>query len=255
MMISRSSAPLDVEWKVEGSILPAQMASSFREAVSAWQWFTECSKQEEQAGAMGTAASAEKGSLLSSELRGDWVPDAHTECFLSHCWGRDELGRDNHARVRIIKDALQKRGLQTWFDEDKLRGNIAQTMMSGMDNAECVVVFLTQRYMEKATGSDERDNVHTEFNYAVQTKGSERMIAVVMEEGMRSAGMWSGEVGNVLAGQRYVDMYGDLNNTEYLAEVADMLQRTILRLISIPVEQLGRVLDPAIPAAALRNSK
>jgi hypothetical protein len=47
-------------------------------------------------------------------------PDA----FLSHCWGPDELERDNHARVRVINKALQAMGTTTWFDEEKMEGNV-----------------------------------------------------------------------------------------------------------------------------------
>ena len=30
-----------------------------------------------------------------------------TDVFLSHNWGQDELGRDNHERVGVINKALQ----------------------------------------------------------------------------------------------------------------------------------------------------
>jgi len=40
------------------------------------------------------------------------------DCFLSHDWATD----NNHARVGIINQALQKRGLTTWFDEEQMQG-------------------------------------------------------------------------------------------------------------------------------------
>ena len=39
------------------------------------------------------------------------------DAFLSHNWGRDAQGRDNHARVAKISKALQRRGISTWFDD------------------------------------------------------------------------------------------------------------------------------------------
>ena len=49
---------------------------------------------------------------------------ARTDVFLSHDWGKDEYGRDNHQRVSLINDELKARGYKTWFDEEKLAGNI-----------------------------------------------------------------------------------------------------------------------------------
>ena len=37
--------------------------------------------------------------------------------FLSHDWGRDGSGRNNHARVSIINDMLKKKGIVTWCAE------------------------------------------------------------------------------------------------------------------------------------------
>ena len=41
-----------------------------------------------------------------------------TDVFLSHNWGTDEEGRDNHERVALINEALNKLGYCTWFDEE-----------------------------------------------------------------------------------------------------------------------------------------
>jgi len=46
--------------------------------------------------------------------------------FLTHDWGKDTEGRDNHKRVSRINVALQKRGIITWFDEDRMEGLRAQ---------------------------------------------------------------------------------------------------------------------------------
>eukprot|EP01031_Cornospumella_fuschlensis_P042508 gene42508-51933_t len=51
-----------------------------------------------------------------------------TDCFLTHDWGKDELGRDNHARVGKLNALLKAKGFRTWFDEDRMRGDIQQQM-------------------------------------------------------------------------------------------------------------------------------
>eukprot|EP00047_Mylnosiga_fluctuans_P020236 m.90059 g.90059 ORF g.90059 m.90059 type:complete len:320 (+) comp8440_c0_seq3:161-1120(+) len=101
--------------------------------------------------------------------------------FLSHDWGLDQHGRDNHATLRRINAGLKRRGLVTWFDEERMRGFIPRAMAEGIEQAKVVVCFLTQRYQEKATGDDNRDNVQLEFNHAFQKKTPKFMTAVPME--------------------------------------------------------------------------
>ena len=45
-----------------------------------------------------------------------------TDVFLTHDWGVDKEGRDNHARVAYINDLLKKGGITTWFDSEKMTG-------------------------------------------------------------------------------------------------------------------------------------
>ena len=40
-----------------------------------------------------------------------------TDCFMTHDWGLDELGRNNHERVLKVYTALKAKGITTWFDE------------------------------------------------------------------------------------------------------------------------------------------
>ena len=73
-------------------------------------------------------------------------------CFLAHDWGTDEHNRSNHDRVARCKKHLERAGLRAWFDEDQLRGDINGQMADGIDRAQVVVVFITQRYMKKVSG-------------------------------------------------------------------------------------------------------
>ena len=44
--------------------------------------------------------------------------------FLTHDWGTDEDGRNNHERVAKINTESKNMGYKTWFDEDQMLGNI-----------------------------------------------------------------------------------------------------------------------------------
>lgn len=161
-----------------------------------------------------------------------------TDVFLTHDWGK-ELGMDNHARVAIINKGLKERGLVTWFDEEQMQGNIKKQMVSGIDNAQCVVVFITKRYVEKVQGDNAEDNCQLEFNYAGLRKSGARMVSVVMEERMRNTRAWGGEVGMVLGGRLYTDMSGNLDDPDYLNSCLDSLYASIMQLIGKSVKEMG----------------
>lgn len=55
-----------------------------------------------------------------------------THVFLTHDWGKDEQGRDNHARVSKVNDWLKANGVITWFDSDRMTGRVVQTMVNKM---------------------------------------------------------------------------------------------------------------------------
>ena len=72
-----------------------------------------------------------------------------TNVFLAHCWGKDGSGRDNHARVSRMNDKLKARGVTTWFDADRMVGNIQQQMAEGIDSTCCMLIFITEAYHDK----------------------------------------------------------------------------------------------------------
>ena len=126
--------------------------------------------------------------------------------FLTHDWCVDELGRENHVRVSKVNDLLKARGLETWFDSDRMRGDIVRQMTAGIDDAATVVVFITGRYVTKVSGSGpngDDDNCKAEFDYACRRVGVGKMIAVLMEPSLRDVSLWHGAVGMKLGGKLY----------------------------------------------------
>ena len=118
-----------------------------------------------------------------------------TDCFLTHDWGTDQYGRNNHDRVARINEDLKKRGFITWFDSDRMIGNIVAQMTSGIDNCQFVIVFITLNYIQKVGGTNTNDNCQIEFGYAQRRLGASKMISVVMEERVRNPNSWIGAVG------------------------------------------------------------
>jgi hypothetical protein len=158
-----------------------------------------------------------------------------TDVFLTHDWGM-ELGMDNHARVSKVNEALKRRGLKTWFDSEKMEGNVKKKMVSGIENANCIVVFVTKRYMEKVGGDNAEDNCQLEFCYAARRKTGRRMVPVVMEARMRNTLSWTGEVGMVLGGSLYVDLASEESFEARMDELAS-------RVISITGTTIKKVME------------
>ena len=152
---------------------------------------------------------------------------ARTDVFLSHDWGKDEYGRDNHQRVSLINDELKARGYKTWFDEEKLAGNIDMEMAQGIEQTEGVIAFITRRYYEKVNGENARDNCQKEFQHASEIKTRAKIVPVVMEESMRDATPWKGLVGINIGREMYVDMSGDIENKAYLNQKMELLLRQL----------------------------
>jgi hypothetical protein len=86
------------------------------------------------------------------------LPDGNYHVFLTHDWGEKGI---NHRRVSKVNQILkEKYELITWFDEDRMDGDIRTTMTEGIENSMVMIIFITQRYQKKVIdgGSDNRDN-------------------------------------------------------------------------------------------------
>jgi hypothetical protein len=164
--------------------------------------------------------------LISSETVREL--NLKADIFLTHDWGIDELGRVNHDRVAAINRELKSLGFVTWFDSDRMTGDVVDQMVSGIDNASVIIVFVTQRYMNKVNGSNANDNCRKEFKYATQRKSSTKMIPVVMEPRMKDIRVnWSGALQMELGSILYVDFAADNHFQSAIQQLkAEILSRT-----------------------------
>ena len=76
-----------------------------------------------------------------------------------------------------------------------MTGNIWDQMCQGIDKTQLVLVFVTQRYIEKVQGTfSDRDNCKLEFQYAVGNKSLQYVIPVNMEHRTRKPAVWPGKI-------------------------------------------------------------
>ena len=94
----------------------------------------------------------------------------HTDTFLTHTWRTDLQERDNHQRVAQVNEHLNKRGFVTWFDSKRMEGSIREKMKEGIDFTSCVIVFVTEAYMQKIDSGDKNDNCLFEYERAMTMK-------------------------------------------------------------------------------------
>ena len=136
------------------------------------------------------------------------------DVFLTHDWGLDQLNRNNHKRVSEVNRQLKEIGYETWFDDERMQGDVHADMCVGIDDSEVVVVFLTSRYIKKVNSSDQRDNCRLEFNYAFNN--AKKFIPVLMEPAAKTE-LKVGNVGLKIGASLYVEMSEEYNVSELVA--------------------------------------
>ena len=144
-----------------------------------------------------------------------YVKNERTTAFLTHDWGTNEDGTDNHELVARVNRYLQKNGIVTWFDEDRMKGDTQYMMADGIDNTQCLIVFMTKRYLQKINLADVRDNCCFEFGYALRQLGSTKMLPVVVEQRMKNPNLWKGKGGAALGGLLYTDLTNHFNESAF----------------------------------------
>ena len=139
--------------------------------------------------------------------RDNLSPPVPTQVFLSHNWGTDDLGRDNHDRVVKINTMLVDAGYETWCDSEQMIGNAIERIAEGIDNTQVVLVFVTRRYMEKVgSGAGVHDNCKKAFMYSARRHSDALMIPVIMEPDMKDGNSWTGPLAIELGGTLWVDL-------------------------------------------------
>ncbi|EQC26588.1 hypothetical protein SDRG_15528 [Saprolegnia diclina VS20] len=173
--------------------------------------------------------------------------------FLTHDWGIDEAGRDNHERVSRINNVLKANDIVTWFDADRMRGNIKKMMADGIDHSALAAVFITQRYMEKVNGTNQNDNCQLEFGMAGNTQTAARIVPIVMETRMKNLANWKGEFKLMLGTLLYMDATSDTTLEQFALELVVKIKEMLADTNLFP-EQDDVIIDAAASAVLVQKS-
>ena len=122
--------------------------------------------------------------------------DGPFDCFLAHEWGA-------HETVRKVYKMLKEKGLKPWFDENQIRECIENDILKGLQESRKVVVFLTQKYLQRSKDFD--TNAAKEFN-SITKEGQVKIIVVVLEPEILDPITWKGTpVEFHLGHKKYID--------------------------------------------------
>eukprot|EP00047_Mylnosiga_fluctuans_P011525 m.269235 g.269235 ORF g.269235 m.269235 type:complete len:254 (+) comp36764_c0_seq1:3-764(+) len=125
--------------------------------------------------------------------------------FLSHAWGPDAHGRDNHGTVVAISEALERRGFAIWVDKTCMHGEIHNDMADGVRDSAAIVCCITGAWLDKVGSRDIAQNCRSEYYLALQSK-SHALLAVPMETDTLDPKQWpviSGSLGTRLYKARF----------------------------------------------------
>ena len=131
--------------------------------------------------------------------------------FISHCWGENESGQDNHKLAADFNKALQAEEILTWFDDIDMGNDVLVGMSAGIDWADIVIILVTKRYIDKCA-QDSGDSCRAEFSYAASRKGVKKIVLCIIDKTCLDQGTWHGPFGLLCCNQLYIDCTEGLAN-------------------------------------------
>ena len=130
--------------------------------------------------------------VKGNERKQDVEQQATFHAFLSHDWG---INGKNHDKVKRIGEALRKRGLDIWIDDEQIVSELDQRITDGIDQSGSFLVFLTDNYVKKVSQGAFDDYCKREFRYAFNQLSDCRMVPIIMDSSLRDFKNWKGLIG------------------------------------------------------------
>ncbi|CAF1021469.1 unnamed protein product [Didymodactylos carnosus] len=130
--------------------------------------------------------------------------------MLSYCWAQQPI-------VLKIRDFLRSKGYKVWIDVEQMAGSTLSAMAEAVENAEVVLIGMSQRYKES-------ENCTVEGNYVFRQKT--KFIPLMLEEQYNATG-WLG----AMVGSR---LWYDFSKEEKFTESARQLHDGLLKAMDQP---------------------
>ncbi len=72
------------------------------------------------------------------------------------------------------------------IDDEWIVDDIYWNIIEGIDHTECMIVFLTENYVRKVDGKNDKDYCQRELSYVFGKLGRESILVVVLDESMKA---------------------------------------------------------------------
>jgi hypothetical protein len=187
-------------------------------------------------------------------------PAENYDVFLSHNWGANGV---NHARVSRVNEALKLRGLKTWFDVDRLFGNMRHKIVGAISRSAIFLVFVTEEYSQKIETGDSRDYCVYEFDYVTNFKTRDTIEVVLTEARMRNKDHWGNRLKAEIGALLFTDLVED-NDPVIFERQCDRLARLLYQklgrempafpLVPVPRESNNRIPPLLVPPVTSRTT-
>tara|TARA_Y100000816_G_C26046116_1_gene548203 strand:- start:54 stop:710 length:657 start_codon:yes stop_codon:yes gene_type:complete len=146
------------------------------------------------------------------------------DIFISHAWGDDSNGRNNHTRSKEIADLLISKGYSVWFDSYDMCGNIDSSIMNGINNCGIFIICISEKYFAKINTAINtfkvNDNCFKEWNYAMFKQKT--IIPIIMDN--KSINCYNNEDGII---QMYLSSAMYINFSENFIDDKNLLFKTL----------------------------
>ena len=107
------------------------------------------------------------------------------QVFISYAWEAAGTSKLTHLQTLLIQlaDDLTRAGIITWFDKQRMTGDIKEQMRAGIRDSQYVLLIGTHRYAER-TKPDSNTNVRKELDFTLtEAKKSPDFLLPLMLEG------------------------------------------------------------------------
>ena len=151
----------------------------------------------------------------------------YTKLFFSYAW-------DKNIKEKLInlKSYLEKMDYSVWIDQEDLFNHIDSSMVSGINNSEVILIFISKKYYKKIDNASKRlnytDNCFKECSYSVNS--GKLCIPVIIDTYMLNINNWKPGLMKFYFGNKlYIDATGNDYN-KISAEIKNYIEKTSIRI-------------------------
>ena len=150
-----------------------------------------------------------------------------TKLFFSYAWDKNTKNK-----LILLKSHLEKLDFNVWIDQENIFNDIDSSMVTGINNSEVILIFISKKYYKKIDNASKRyiytDNCFKECSYSVNS--GKLCIPVIIDTNMLNINNWKPGLMKFYFGNKlYIDATGNDYNKISL-EIKNYIEKTSFRI-------------------------